>query len=322
MKIFINMYFLFSLILSFNVSADNQFPIKSLRLLVGFSPGGASDITSRVVAQKMSEFFNQPVIVDNKPGASGMTAAMIVSKATPDGYTLLSGATSILAINPALMLNLEFDPIHDFSPVSQTVSMAQLLVTNLNLKATSLRDLISLAKVKPGVLNYSSSGNGSSSHLAMELFKVMANVDIVHIPFKGSGQSMPNLMANQVQLAFDPIPTSLPLFQSGKIKVLAISTLSRSNAIPEIETLSEAGVPGYESSMWYGILLPAKTPKNIINMHNKAVNYALKKADVSERFNQLGAQTKGSTSDEFSRLIHDEVIKWKKVVVSSGIKAI
>ena len=231
------------------------YPAKPIRYVVGFTAGGASDITSRIIGQKLSEHLGQPVIIDNRAGASGTIAAGIVAKAPPDGYTLLSGATSILAINPGLYKKLDYDSLRDFAPVSQTVSMPQLLVVHPGVKAATLKELLALAKARPGELNYSSSGSGSSSHMAMELLKSMAGINVVHVPFKGSGQAMPALLAGQVQLVFDPMPSSLPHVKAGRLRAIAISTAKRSPAIQDLPTVAESGVPGYESSLWYGVLL-------------------------------------------------------------------
>jgi tripartite-type tricarboxylate transporter receptor subunit TctC len=239
-----------SLVFAFLSTAHaQQYPTKPIRFVVGFSAGGASDITSRIIGQRLSERLGQPVVIDNRAGASGTIAGTIVAKAPPDGYTLLAGATSILAINPALYAKLDYDSLRDFAPVSQTVSMPQLLVVHPSVKATNLKELLTLAKARPGELNYSSSGTGSSSHLAMELLKYMTGVNVVHVPFKGSGQAMPNLLAGQVQLVFDPMPTSLPHVKSGRLRAIAISTSTRSPAIPELPTVAEAGVPGYDSNL-------------------------------------------------------------------------
>ena len=265
-------------------SAGAAYPVKPLRILVGFSPGGASDITTRILGQKLSEAFAQPVIIDNRAGASGAIAARIVAAAAPDGYTLLAGATSILALNPAMMSKPGYDSVQDFTPVSQTVSMPQLLVVHPSVKAATLKELIALAKARPGELNYSSSGSGSSSHLAIELLKVMTSINLVHVPFKGSGQSMPALLAGQVQMIFDPLPTALPHAKSGKLRALAISTAKRSPAAPEVPTAAEAGVPGYESSLWYGVLLPAGASAPLIEKLNKTVNAALR--EVIEQRNK------------------------------------
>jgi tripartite-type tricarboxylate transporter receptor subunit TctC len=298
-----------------------DYPTRPIRILVGFTPGGASDITTRIIGQKLSERFGQPVIVDNWAGASGTLAAAIVARAAPDGYTLLSGATSILAINPALYKNPGYDPVKDFVPVSQTVSMPQLLVAHPSVKAASVRELVALAKAKPGELNYSSSGSGSSSHLAMELFKHMAGVSIVHVPFKGSGQSIPALLAGQVQLIFDPIPTSLPHVKSGKLRALAISTSKRSPAIPDLPTVAESGVAGYDSSLWYGVLTPAGAHPVVVGRLNKAVNAVLVQPELIERFTALGADPVGSSPAEFRKYIGEEITKWGKVVKEAGIRA-
>jgi len=297
------------------------YPAKPIRFVVGFTAGGASDITSRIVGQKLTEHFGQPVVIDNRAGASGTIAGGIVAKAQPDGYTLLAGATSILAINPGLYPKLDYDPLRDFAPVSQTVSMPQLLVVHPSVKALTLKELLALARSKPGELNYSSSGTGSSSHLAMELFKYMTGVNVVHVPFKGSGQAMPSLLAGQVQLVFDPIPTSLPHVKSGRLRAIAISTAARSPAIPDLPTVAEAGVPGYESSLWYGVLLPARTPPAIIARLNETINAILREADVNERFAALGAEPLGSSPADFGKYIRTEVIKWGKVIKTVGIRA-
>ena len=297
-----------------------NYPTKPLRILVGFSPGGASDITTRIIGQKFSEAFGQPVVTDNRAGASGAIAARIVAAAAPDGYTLLAGATSILAINPAMMSNLGYDPVRDFTPVSQIVSMPQLLVVHPSVKAGTLKELIALAKARPGELNYSSSGSGSSSHLAIELLKHMTGINLVHVPFKGSGQSMPALLAGQVQMIFDPLPTSLPHAKSGKLRALAVSTVKRSPAAPDVPTAAEAGVPGYDSSLWYGLLLPAGASPALVATLNKATNDALRAPDLVERFAALGAEPVGSTAAALGKTIADEMVKWARVIKSAGIR--
>jgi tripartite-type tricarboxylate transporter receptor subunit TctC len=298
-----------------------QYPTKPIRLVVGFSAGGASDITSRIIGQRLSERLGQPVVIDNRAGASGTIAGGIVAKAPPDGYTMLAGATSILAINPALYAKLDYDPLKDFAPVSQTVSMPQLLVVHPSVKATNLKELLALAKARPGELNYSSSGTGSSSHLAMELLKYMTGINVLHVPFKGSGQAMPNLLGGQVQLVFDPMPTSLPHVKTGKLRAIAISTPTRSPAIPDLPTVAEAGVPGYDSNLWYGVLLPARTPPAIVAMLNQTVNAILREAETGERFAALGADPRGGTSAAFGQYIAAEVAKWGKVIKAVGLRA-
>ena len=296
------------------------FPTKPLRILVGFTPGGASDITTRIIGQKLAEQVGQAVVIDNRAGASGAIAARIVKDAAADGHTLLSGATSILALNPALSPRLDYDSLRDFAPISHTVSMAQVLVAHPALKAINLRELIALAKARPGELNYSSSGNGSSSHLAVELLKFMTGINLVHVPFKGSGQSMPALLAGQVQLIFDPIPTSLPHVKSGKLRALAISTVKRSPALPDLPTAAESGVAGFESSLWYGLLAPAATPASVIAKLNRTTNDVLRTAELNERFAALGAEATGGTTAAFRAYIGDEILKWGKVIKAAGIK--
>jgi len=302
------------------VATAQAYPVKPLRILVGFSPGGASDITTRIIGQKLAEAFGQPVVTDNRAGASGAIAARIVAQSAPDGYTLLSGATSILAINPAMLATPGYDSQKDFTPVSQTVSMPQLLVVHPSVKASSLKELIALAKARPGELNYSSSGLGSSSHLAIELLKFMTGINLTHVPFKGSGQSMPALIAGQVQMIFDPLPTSLPHAKSGKLRALAISTAKRSPAAPDVPTAAEAGVAGYESSLWYGLLLPAGAPGVLVTKLNTATNTALRTPDLVERFAALGAEPVGSTAAGFTAMISQEIAKWGRVIKSAGIR--
>ncbi|HEV7820400.1 MAG TPA: tripartite tricarboxylate transporter substrate binding protein, partial [Burkholderiales bacterium] len=298
-----------------------QYPSKPIRFVVGFTAGGASDITSRIVGQKLTEHLGQPVVIDNRAGASGTIAGTIVARALPDGYTLLSGATSILSINPALFAKLDYDSLRDFTPVSQTVSMPQLLVVHPSVKASTLKELLALAKARPGELNYSSSGTGSSSHLAMELLKYMTGINVVHVPFKGSGQAMPNLLAGQVQLVFDPMPSSLPHVKSGRLRAIAISTATRSPAIPELPTVGESGVPGYDSNLWYGVLLPARAPPAIVAKLNHTINTILRDPEVAERFAALGAEPRGSSGAEFGQYIAAETAKWGKVIKAVGLRA-
>ena len=304
-----------------STGAGRDYPTKPIRFVVGFTAGGASDITSRIIGQKLTERLGQPVIIDNRAGASGTIAGGIVAKAPPDGYTMLSGATSILAINPGLYAKLDYDSLRDFAPVSQTVSMPQLLVVHPAVKATNLKELLALAKARPGELNYASSGTGSSSHMAMELLKFMAGINVVHVPFKGSGQAMPALLAGQVQVVFDPMPSSLPHVKAGRLRAIAISTAARSPAIQELPTVAESGVPGYESSLWYGVLLPARTPPAIVAKLNQTINAILRDPDVTERFAGLGADPIGNSSAEFGKYIGTEVVKWGKVIKAVGIRA-
>ena len=297
------------------------YPTKPIRFVVGFTAGGASDITARIVGQKLTEHLGQPVIIDNRAGASGTIAAGIVAKAPPDGYTLLAGATSILAINPALYAKLDYASPRDFAPVSQTVSMPQLLVVHPAVKAATLKELLALTKARPGELNYSSSGTGSSSHLAMELPKYMTGIDVVHVPFKGSGQAMPNLLAGQVQLVFDPMPSSLPHVKSGRLRAIAISTAARSPAIPDLPTVAESGVPGYELLLWNGVSAPAATPMTVLTTLHRELTLIMSAASTAEVLAAEGSRPYIEPRHVFAAFLEHEIIKWKQVVQRARITA-
>jgi tripartite-type tricarboxylate transporter receptor subunit TctC len=287
-------------------------------MLVGFAPGGGTDTTARALTPKLSERLGQQVIVDNRPGAAGTIATEITTKAPADGYTILMGTISELSINPTLYGNLPFDPLRDLTPVTRAVDSTNILVVHPSVPAKTVKDLIALAKTKS--LNGGSSGVGGAGHLALELFNVMAGTKIVHIPYKGGGPAMVDLVGGQINLIFATAASAIPHIQSGKIRALAVTTLNRSKLVPELPTVSEAGLKGFEANNWYGIVVPAKTPKPIIERLNKEFVAVLNMPDVREVLFKQGLDAAPSTPDAFGAYIKAETAKWAKVIKASGAK--
>ena len=298
-----------------------SYPSKSIRYVVPYAPGGSTDIVARVLALKLSEAMGQQVVVDNRPGAGGAIGADIVAKSPPDGYTMVTAVTSIMAINQFLYRKLPYDPEKDFAPVTQVGSLPLILVIHPSLPAKNVREFIAIAKAKPGQLNYGSSGVGTATHMTTELFKAMAGVDLVHIPYKGSGQVMGDVIGGQLALIFDQIVSSLPHVQGGKLRMLAITSSKRFPSLPDLPTIAESGVPGYESISWAGVAVPAGTPKEIVARLHAEIVKVLAMPDIRERFLRDGIETIGSTPEQFSEHIRRERIKWAKVVKDSGAKA-
>ncbi len=297
------------------------YPSKSIRYVVPYAPGGSTDIVARVLALKLSEALGQQVVVDNRPGAGGSIGADIVAKSPPDGYTMVTAVTGIMAINQFLYRKLPFDPEKDFAPVTQIGSLPLILVVHPSLPAKSVREFIAIAKSKPGQLNYGSSGVGTATHMTTELFKTMAGVDLVHIPYKGSGQVMGDVIGGQLALIFDQIVSSLPHVQGGKLRMLGITSAKRFPSLPDLPTIAESGVPGYESISWAGVAVPAGTPKEIVARLHAEIVKVLAMPDIRERFLRDGIETVGSTPEQFAEHIRRERIKWAKVVRDSGAKA-
>lgn len=296
-----------------------NFPSKPIRLIVPVAVAGGTDILSRIIAQKMTESFHQSVVVDNRPGAGSIIGTDIAAKSAPDGHTLVM-VFPAHAINVSLVRKLPFDPIRDFSPVTMCASAAYLLVTNPSLQVRSVSELIKLARSKPGQLNYGSGGNGTSPHLAAELFKSMAKVDIPGIPYNGGGVAIAATVSGEVQMTFGIIPASLPLVKAGKLTALGVSSLKRSVLAPEIPTISEAGVPGYEAIAWYGLLAPAHTPPAIIDKLDREVKRILDLKDVREKLTALGFEPIPTTPAKFAAYLKDEIPKWAKVVKEANVK--
>jgi tripartite-type tricarboxylate transporter receptor subunit TctC len=291
-----------------------------VRIIVPFAPAGSTDITARVVAQKLTDAWRQQVIVDNRAGAGGNIGADAVAKSTADGYTLLLATTGVMAINHRLYRNLSFDALRDFAPVTQIGALPLILIVHPSLPAKTMKDLVSIAKAKPGQLSYASSGVGSATHMTSELFRMMAGVDIVHIPYKGSGQAMVDLISGQVAIAFDQITSSQPQVEMGKLRALAVTSAKRFPSVPQLPTVAEAGLPGYESVSWNGLAAPAGTPHEIIVRIQEQVARALQSPDIKERFFKDGIEPVASTPERFAAHIRSERAKWEKVVDTAGIK--
>jgi tripartite-type tricarboxylate transporter receptor subunit TctC len=299
-------------------SAQGAYPTKPVRLVVPFPPGGTTDILARAVAQKLSETWGQQVIVDNRPGAGGNIGSELVAKSAPDGYTLLMGTVGTHAINPSLYAKMPYDHVKDFTPVILVAGVPNVLVVNPSLPVNSVSELIAYGKANPNKLNFASSGNGTSIHLSGELFRTMTGVQMTHVPYKGSSPALTDLIAGQVQLMFDNLPSSLQFIKAGKLRALAVTSLERSSALPDVPTLAESGLPGFEASSWFGVLAPAGTPNDIIVKLNTAIAGWLATADAKEKLAAQGAIAAGGAPDAFVRHIAAESSKWAKVVKASG----
>lgn len=296
------------------------YPSKSIRMVVPFPPGGPADILSRAIGQKLTESWGQQVVVDNRSGAGGIIGSDIVAKATPDGYTLLMGFVGTHAINPSLYTKIPYDNVKDFEPVSLVATATIILVLHPSVSAKSVGELISLAKSKPGELTFGSPGNGTPQHLAGELFNTMAGVKMVHVPFKGAVPAIIDLLGGRVSLIFSSAPPALPHVKTGKIRALAVTSAKRSSVAPDLPTISESGLPGYEVINWYGVLAPAGAQKAIVAKLNAEIVKILNMPDVKERLSAVGIETFSSTPAQFAAFIKDETAKWAKVVKFSGAR--
>jgi tripartite-type tricarboxylate transporter receptor subunit TctC len=301
------------------VFAADPYPTKPIRMIVGFAPGGGTDLTARPVAQKMSELLGQQVLVENRPGAAGNIATEQVARAAPDGYTLLMGTIAALAINPSLYGNLKFDPETDLAPVIQVVDATNVLALHPSVQAGSVKELIALAKQKS--LSAGSSGIGATGHLAIELFNLMAGTKLVHVPYKGGGPAMADLAGGQIHLIFATTASAIPQIRAGRIKGIAVTTARRSALMPELPTISEAGLPGFDANNWYGIVAPAGTPRAIIDQLNAEVTKILGMPDVKATLFNQGLDPAPGTPEQFGAYIRAERIKWAKVIKESGAKA-
>jgi len=295
------------------------YPSKPVRIVIGFPPAGATDVVARTISQKLAEALGQPVIVDNRAGAASNIAAELVANAPKDGYTLFMGTVST-SVNPSLYKKLAYDPLRDFAPVSQVTGTPFVFVVHPSLPARSVKEFIAFARTKPGELNYGSAGSGSGAHLFVEMFGAMARVQLQHVPYKGAAASTTAILSGETIFMFENIVTMLPLARAGKLRALAVTTATRSAAAPEIPTIAEAGVPGYDANAWFGIFAPAGTPPAVISRLNAEIVKIVKLPETRDRFLALGAEPAGSTAEEFGAFFRNEVAKWAKVVKESGAR--
>ncbi|MCO4863372.1 tripartite tricarboxylate transporter substrate binding protein [Cupriavidus sp. WGlv3] len=300
--------------------AQAQYPSKPIRLVVPFSAGSATDILARIIGTKMGEGGTYQVIVDNRPGAGGTLGATGVAKAAPDGYTLILVSVGH-AINATLYPRLAYDTVKDFAPVSLVATVPNVLVVNAGSKYKSVRDLVAAARAAPGMLNFDSAGSGSSTHLSGEMFRMQAGIDIVHIPYKGTGEALTDVMAGRGDMMFAPTVSAMPFVRQGKLRALAVTTARRSSSLPDIPTVAESGLPGYAFDSWFGILAPAGTPKEIVDTLNAEIGKALAAPDVRERLAAQGAEPKRSSPQEFASYIQAEIGKLAPVIRQSGALA-
>jgi tripartite-type tricarboxylate transporter receptor subunit TctC len=320
MKLLMPVALLAASLLSLPVQAATAFPTKPIRIIVAYTPAGTTDILARAVGQKMSETWGQPVIVDNRPGANGNIGTEVAARAVPDGHSLVMATAGTHGINVSLYRKLSWHPVKDFAPVSLTAMVPNIMVVNNSLPVKNVREFIAHVKANPGKLSYGSPGNGSTAHLSMELFKTMTGSNIVHIPYKGSAGVLADVMGGQIAVTIDNMPPYVPQVRAGKIRALAVSTAKRSSALPDLPTIAEAGVQGYEAGAWFGLLAPAGTPKAIVAQLSAESARILKLPDVSKRISELGAEPVGSTPEQFAELIKTEIAKWAKVIKDANVE--
>jgi len=310
-----------AVVLSVHAHAQAPYPNHPVRIVVPFPAAGTTDILARVTAQRLTETLGQPFVVENRPGAGGNIGAELVAKSPPDGYTMLMGTVGTHAINPSLYEKMPYDHVKDFVPVVLVAGVPNVLVVTPSLPVKSVQELIAYAKANPGKLNFASSGSGTSIHLSGELFKTMTGVSMQHVPYKGSAPALADLAGGQVELMFDNLPSSLALIKAGKLRALAVTSLTRSSALPDVPTISESGLPGFEASSWFGLLAPAGTPKDVVTKVNGEVAKWLATPEAKEKLAAQGAiVASGFAPEDFSRHIASETTKWHKVVKESGAK--
>jgi len=302
------------------VSAQT-YPQKPIRFIIPLAPGGSVDIAARLLAQELSVALGQPVTTDNRAGGGGNIGAEMAARAAPDGYTMVMGSSSNFGVNPSLYRNLPFDPIKDFEAVSLVSLAPNTLVVHPGIPARTVKELVALAKARPGSLNFASSGTGGSPHLAGELFKLVTETDVTHIAYKGTGQAMNDLLSGQVQMSFGTVLALLPQIKAGKLRALAVTVRKRVSALPDVPTMAESGYPGIETTAWNGVLVPAKTSGAIINRLSSDIARILSTPEMRQRFEAQGAEATPSSPAEFGQFIRDEIEKWGKVVKAAGLTA-
>jgi tripartite-type tricarboxylate transporter receptor subunit TctC len=297
-----------------------SYPAKPVRIVVPFAAGGGTDIVARAVGAKLAEALGQTFLVENRAGAAGAIGAEFAAKSAPDGYTLLMGSSGPIVLNPSLQAKLPYDPLRDFTPVALITTMPFLTVVHPSLPVRSVKELMALARARPGQLNYASPGSGSSTHLATELFKAMARVDIVHVAYKGVAPATTDLISGQVQMLTGDLNTLTPHVKSGRMRPLAVTGAQRSSLMPDLPTIAEAGVPGYEASGWFGMLAPAGTPSQIVRRLNASIVAALASEDLRARLAGLGGEVAGGTSEQFGEHLRREIAKWSKIIRTLGLR--
>ena len=301
-----------------STGSGQAYPTKAVRIIVPYAAGGNTDLTARALAEKLTPVFKQQVIVDNRPGGATNIGTEAVAKAAPDGYTLLMGGASN-AINMSLFAKPVYDTLRDFEPVALCVQGANVLAVHPSLPARNLKALIALAKARPGQLNYASSGIGSSNQMAAELLKLMAQIDMVHVPYKGNAPALTDLLGGHVEMIFAGVPALVPHITSGRIRAIAIGSLKRFSALPKVPTFDESGLKGYEATTWFGLLAPAKTPRDVVTRLNVEVDKVLKSADIQQRFAHEGLEPMGGSPEDFAKFIRAEISKYEKVIKAAGI---
>lgn len=300
--------------------AQAAYPAKPVRLIVPYPAGGTTDIIARLTANQLTERLKQSFVVENRAGASGAIGAQAVAQSAPDGYTLLMGTASSHGINSALQKNLPYDAVKDFAPVTMVASTPNIIVANNNVPVKTLAELLALAKAQPGKINFGSTSPGGSPHMSAELLKMMTATDMMHVPYKGAAPMLTDLLGGQVQIGFDNLPSSIAFVKSGKVRALAVTTAQRWPGAPDIPTVAESGVPGYEVSGWFGLLAPAGTPKDVLQRLQSAVAEAVRTPEVARQLRDLGAEPVASTSEAFAQDIRNDVEKWRNVVKTTGVK--
>jgi len=302
------------------LATAQAYPAKPIRWISPWPAGGANDIFSRAIGQRIGESLGQQVLVDNRPGAAGTIGSDIAAKAPADGYTLVMGSSPTHAIAPALYPALPYDPLRDFSAVTLVGSVPNVLVLHPSVPAKTVKEFIAVAKARPGKLNFASTGNGTSQHLSAELFKFMAGLDMVHIPYKGTAPALTELVAGQVDLAFENMPALIPHIQAGRLRALAVTTTKRSAVMPELPTIAEAALPGYDASVWFGVFAPAGTPRPVIDRLHGEILKALQTQDLKSRMIGMGTDVSGMGPDDFSAYVRKEIPKWANLVKAAGVK--
>jgi len=313
--------FLFLFFIAFSVQAQGDYPSKPVRIIVQFTPGTSTDIIGRLIAQKLTETWGQSVLVDNRPGAGAVIGTEAAAKSPADGYTLVMAVSSAFGINPGLVPNLPYDVMRDFALITNIVFTPQTLLVPANSPAKTMKELVALAKAKPGALNYGSLGSGSTSHLTMELFRSTTGIQLTHVPYKGSPPAYTDLFSGNIQLMFDAVPAVIPHAKSGKLLALAVGSTTRSPFLPDVPTVAESGYPGFEAVGWIGLAAPIKTPDAVLNKINADVVKILATQDMKDRLAGLGVTPEGGTRAQFAAFVRNEIAKWSKLIKDANIKA-